>query len=136
LVLDNQSAADLEKDLPLLPVQAIVFAATFLVALIGVPWYQVTVGFETNAWVAFWLYAGLTGMSITAGYHRLWSHNAYKAHPVLRFALAVFGAATVQNSIKAWVSGHRTHHRHVDDNNKDPYSAGRGLWFSHIGWII
>ena len=35
-----------------------------------------------------------------------------------------------------WASDHRRHHRHVDQNDKDPYSAGRGFWFSHIGWIL
>ncbi|MEJ0006435.1 MAG: hypothetical protein WDM77_08755 [Steroidobacteraceae bacterium] len=24
----------------------------------------------------------------------------------------------------------------MDDNEKDPYSAGRGFWFSHIGWMV
>jgi stearoyl-CoA desaturase (delta-9 desaturase) len=121
---------------PLLWIQTTVFAATFLIAAIGVPWYALSVGFEWSAIVAFVLFCGATGISITAGYHRLWAHNAYKAHPLLRLFFALFGAATVQNSILSWVSGHRRHHRHVDDNDRDPYSAGRGLWFSHMGWML
>jgi stearoyl-CoA desaturase (delta-9 desaturase) len=121
---------------PLLWVQTTVFAATFLVAAIGVPWYALTAGFEWSAIAAFVLFCGATGISITAGYHRLWAHNAYKAHPVLRVLFALFGAATIQNSILSWASGHRRHHRHVDDNDRDPYSAGRGLWFSHMGWML
>jgi len=78
----------------------------------------------------------INGLSITAGYHRLWSHNTYKAHPVLSVLFALFGAAAVQNSILLWASGHRQHHRHIDDNDKDPYCAKRGLWFSHIGWML
>jgi stearoyl-CoA desaturase (delta-9 desaturase) len=77
-----------------------------------------------------------TGMSITAGYHRLWSHKAYEAHPVVKVILAIGGAMTVQNSILHWASDHRVHHRHVDVNDKDPYSAKRGFWFSHIGWML
>ena len=42
----------------------------------------------------------------------------------------------MQNSILVWASDHRRHHRHVDDNELDPYSAGRGLWFSHMGWML
>jgi len=42
----------------------------------------------------------------------------------------------LQNSILIWSSDHRRHHRYVDDNDRDPYSAGRGLWFSHIGWML
>jgi stearoyl-CoA desaturase (delta-9 desaturase) len=43
---------------------------------------------------------------------------------------------SLQNSILIWGSQHRTHHRFVDDWDKDPYSAKRGFWFSHMGWIL
>ncbi|MGB1192119.1 MAG: fatty acid desaturase, partial [Pseudomonadales bacterium] len=109
---------------------------TALVALISVPWYQLTIGFEWTHWLAFFLFAASNGLAITAGYHRLWAHNAYKAHPILRLLLALFGAASFQNSILVWSSQHRRHHRFVDNNDKDPYSANRGLWFSHIGWLL
>ena len=125
-----------EEKPPLLWVQATVFAVTFLIAAIGVPWYALAVGFEWSAIIAFVLFCVATGLSITAGYHRLWAHNAYKAHWSLRLFFALFGAATVQNSILCWVTGHRRHHRYVDDNDRDPYSAGRGLWFSHMGWML
>jgi len=42
----------------------------------------------------------------------------------------------LQNSAFAWCSGHRRHHLYVDDDARDPYSAGRGFWFSHIGWML
>ena len=42
----------------------------------------------------------------------------------------------LQNSILHWSSDHRVHHRHVDDNDNDPYSAKKGLWFAHIGWML
>jgi stearoyl-CoA desaturase (delta-9 desaturase) len=48
----------------------------------------------------------------------------------------VFGTMALQNSAFVWCSGHRRHHLHVDDDEKDPYSAGRGFWFSHIGWML
>lgn len=117
-------------------VQTGMFSLTFLVAAIGVPWYQLAVGFETSAWFAFLGYYFATGLAITAGYHRLWSHNSYKAHPILRVILALLGAGAIQNSILLWVSGHRDHHRHVDHFDQDPYSAQRGLWFSHMGWML
>jgi stearoyl-CoA desaturase (delta-9 desaturase) len=112
-----------------------VFTVTTLVTLIAVPWYGLTVGYSASAWIAAVVVLFLNGISITAGYHRLWSHNAYKASLPVRVLFALFGAAATQNSIKVWASGHRRHHRHVDDNEKDPYSAGRGFWFSHIGWM-
>ena len=66
----------------------------------------------------------------------MWAHKAYEASPALRWFFAFWGAGALQNSILIWASDHRRHHRHVDDNDKDPYSAGRGLWFSHIGWML
>ncbi|MEH6548750.1 MAG: fatty acid desaturase [Pseudomonadales bacterium] len=124
------------KKPPLLWIQSSIFSITLLIALIAVPWYGLTYGYHWTAWLAFILLAGANGMSITAGYHRLWSHNAYKAKLPLRLFFALFGAAALQNSILIWASGHRRHHRHVDDENLDPYCAGRGLWFSHIGWML
>jgi stearoyl-CoA desaturase (delta-9 desaturase) len=42
----------------------------------------------------------------------------------------------LQNSALLWSVGHRAHHKFVDDNDRDPYSANRGFWFSHIGWML
>src|SRR5690554_2589117 len=126
----------LEKRPPLLPMQTILFSSTLLIALIAVPWYGFTQGFTALGWTAFILILGANGLSITAGYHRLWAHNTYKAHWSLRLFFALFGAAATQNSILVWASGHRRHHRHVDDVDTDPYSAKRGLWFSHMGWML
>ncbi|MFN2349307.1 MAG: acyl-CoA desaturase [Thioalkalivibrio sp.] len=114
----------------------LMFSLTALVALIAVPWYGVVHGYSASAWMAFGVFMVLGSMSITVGYHRLWSHRSYEAHPAVRLFLALWGAMTLQNSILIWASGHRTHHRHVDDNDRDPYSAGRGFWFSHIGWML
>jgi stearoyl-CoA desaturase (delta-9 desaturase) len=75
-------------------------------------------------------------MSITAGYHRLWSHRAYESHWLVRLPLLVFGTMAIQNSVLVWSANHRVHHRFCDDNDVDPYSAGRGFWYSHIGWML
>jgi len=114
----------------------LVFSLTFLVAVIGVPWYGMTHGFSGGMWLAFVLTIGFAGISITAGYHRLWSHRTYEANPVLRFLFAIGGALALQNSILHWSSDHREHHKHVDHNDHDPYSAKRGFWYSHIGWML
>ena len=82
------------------------------------------------------VFTGANGMAITAGYHRLWAHRTYEAHWSVRLLLLVFGTMALQNSVFAWASGHRTHHLHVDDVDRDPYSARRGFWFSHIGWML
>ncbi len=125
-----------EQKPPILWPQTLMFAITFAIAVIAVPWYGIVHGYHWSIWLAFVLILGANGISITAGYHRLWAHNAYKAHPALRLFFALFGAAALQNSILIWASGHRRHHRHVDDVELDPYSAKKGLWFSHLGWMI
>ena len=124
------------KKPPLIPLNIAVFVVTGAIALIGVPLWAYFVGFSAvEIGVTIFLFF-FTGISITGGYHRLWSHKTYEAHPVVKFILAVGGAMAVQNSILHWSSDHRVHHRHVDDNDKDPYSAKRGFWYSHIGWML
>ncbi|WP_430462074.1 acyl-CoA desaturase [Thalassolituus sp. LLYu03] len=115
---------------------AIMFAVTNLVAVTLVPWYGLTHGYSLSAVICFIVLTSATELAITAGYHRLWSHNAYEAHWSLRLVYALFGAMALQNTILHWSSGHRVHHRHVDDVDLDPYSAKRGLWFSHMGWML
>lgn len=75
------------------------------------------------------------GLGITAGYHRLFSHRAYSAHPALQWFMAFAGASAFEGSIKWWARNHRIHHRYID-TDKDPYNANRGFWFTHIGWMI
>ena len=125
-----------KENAPINWVPAIMFAVTTLGVLTIVPWYGITYGYSTSAWVAYAVITWLTGMSITGGYHRLWSHNSYEAHPLLRIWYALWGAAALENTILHWSSGHRVHHRHVDDVELDPYSAKRGFWFSHMGWML
>ncbi len=117
-------------------VTTVLFSVTFLVSITVVPWYGLTHGFSAAAWIGFFVLLAANGFSITAGYHRLWSHRAYKATWPARLFFAVFGAMALQNSILIWCTDHRRHHRFVDDNDADPYSAGRGFWFSHIGWML
>jgi len=114
----------------------LLFSLTPVFALLLVPAYGYFYGYDLYEWVVFVLLMGFCGMSITAGYHRLWSHKAYKAHPLLRVIFALGGACALQNDILTWASGHRRHHQFVDNNDHDPYSASRGFWFSHIGWIL
>jgi stearoyl-CoA desaturase (delta-9 desaturase) len=76
-----------------------------------------------------------SGFGITAGYHRLWAHKCYKASYAMQLVLAFAGTAAVEGSIRWWSRDHRAHHRYVD-TEKDPYSAIKGFWYAHIGWMI
>lgn len=77
----------------------------------------------------------LCGMSITAGYHRLFAHRSYEAAPALRFLTLLFGAASAQNSALHWANNHRVHHSKVDKEG-DPYNIKRGFFWAHIGWVL
>ncbi len=121
---------------PLNIVNALMFTITMAVTLIVVPWYGLSHGFTAADWIVAVLFTFLNGLGITAGYHRLWAHKTYEAHWTVRLFLLVFGTMALQNSALIWCSGHRRHHLNVDDEHEDPYSARRGFWFSHIGWML
>ena len=97
-------------------------------------------GLLTTTWtlpttvVAVTLYF-LTGLGITAGYHRLWSHRCYSATWIVRFLLILFGGAAFEGSCKWWSRNHRAHHRY-NDTDQDPYAVHNGFWWAHIGWMI
>ncbi|TXH05865.1 MAG: acyl-CoA desaturase [Nevskiaceae bacterium] len=109
---------------------------TSLPVILILPFYLWQRDVSAAAWIWALVFLGLNELSITAGYHRLWSHRAYKAQPALKWFYAVFGGMAVQNSILIWATAHRVHHAHVDDVDLDPYSAKRGFWFSHLGWML
>jgi stearoyl-CoA desaturase (delta-9 desaturase) len=113
-----------------------IFTLTPLVALTVVPWYGIVHGYSAASWFFFALFLVCTGIGITGGYHRMWAHRAYSAHWTVRLFYMLFGAMALQQTILIWASQHRVHHQHVDDVDVDPYSAKRGFWFSHIGWIL
>ncbi|OAV34468.1 Fatty acid desaturase [Moraxella catarrhalis] len=117
-------------------VPAIVLLSTLFLAIAIVPWYLWAHGVGMGVWVAFAILMAWTGLSITAGYHRLWSHKSYEAHPVVKYILLLGATLAVESSVFDWCSGHRSHHRHVDDEYDDPYSSRRGFWFSHMGWML
>jgi stearoyl-CoA desaturase (delta-9 desaturase) len=133
--MQNETLAR-EEHAPINWLTTIVFTTLPLAALVSVPWYGLAHGYSTASVVLFVVLLWAGGVSITAGYHRLWSHRAYSAHWSVRLFFMLFGAMSLQNSILIWSSQHRTHHRFVDDVDKDPYSAKRGFWFSHMGWIL
>ena len=77
----------------------------------------------------------LCNLGVTVGYHRLFSHKTYDAHPMVELVLLFFGTLSLQGSAVAWSSDHRIHHRHVD-THKDPYNIQEGFWHAHIGWLF
>jgi Fatty-acid desaturase len=121
---------------PIIWTNVLFFSLTFLAAITLVPWYGISYGFTSAHWIAFVACMFFAGLSITAGYHRLWAHKTYNAHPAVEFIFALGGAFALQNSALHWSSDHRIHHGQVDDPIKDPYAATNGFWYSHIGWML
>ncbi|CAH7674394.1 hypothetical protein BY996DRAFT_4576036 [Phakopsora pachyrhizi] len=102
-----------------------------IVALYGS--FTTPLSLATLIWsLAYYL---ITGLGITAGYHRLWAHRSYNASLPLQYFFALAGSGAVEGSIRWWARGHRAHHRYTD-TDLDPYSAHKGLLWSHVGWMI
>ncbi|QOC21993.1 fatty acid desaturase [Wenzhouxiangella sp. AB-CW3] len=121
---------------PLATANLIYFVAVHLLALVAAPLWALLVGFSGWAWLTaglIWLFSGL---SITAGYHRLWSHRSYQATWPLKLFFVIFGTFALQNSVLVWCARHRLHHRFVDDTERDPHSIRTGFWHAHIGWML
>jgi stearoyl-CoA desaturase (delta-9 desaturase) len=78
----------------------------------------------------------LQTLGVTAGYHRYFSHHAFKTGRVFQFVLGWLGCAAMQNGPIWWASGHRRHHRH-SDRPGDPHSPQLGgFWHGHLGWVL
>jgi stearoyl-CoA desaturase (Delta-9 desaturase) len=113
-----------------------------LVAAVPVAW----------GWGLGWLDVGLalffytlTCLGVTVGFHRHFTHGAFKANRGLRITLAALGSMAVQGPIINWVADHRRHHAYADKDG-DPHSPWRfgtsaaalakGFWHAHMGWLF
>ncbi len=88
----------------------------------------------------------LTGVGITVGYHRLFTHRSFETYRSVRYAFAVLGQMAVEGDVVTWVADHRKHHQ-FSDQEGDPHSphagfgdgvaqAIKGLWHAHTGWMF
>ncbi|HJW09568.1 MAG TPA: acyl-CoA desaturase [Holophagaceae bacterium] len=109
---------------------------TLALAAVAVPLHLAFNGFHWGEWIVAFAMVFAIGTAISAGYHRLFSHRAFKASAPVRFLLLCFGAASFENSALKWASDHRAHHQHVDDEAKDPYAIGKGFWYAHWTWVM
>jgi len=114
---------------------SIFLIGTFATTVTAVPLYIWHYGLDAFQIGLFSFFTIATGISITLGYHRLFSHLTFKAKwPVKMFTL-LFGAAAFEGSAIAWSADHRRHHKFVD-HEEDPYDISRGLFHAHIGWLL
>jgi stearoyl-CoA desaturase (delta-9 desaturase) len=108
---------------------------TPLVAILGTVWLTLTGNLHPATLIAAFCFMIMTGLAVTAGYHRLFAHRSYKATWPVRLVYLLLGAAAFEGSALEWSVDHRRHHRYVD-TDKDPYNINRGFWYAHMGWLI
>ena len=111
------------------------FSSLPLVAIMGTFFLCAYQKVSWQTWVLAASLMVLTGLSITAGYHRLFAHRTYQAVYPLRLVLLLLGAAAFEGSALEWCTDHRNHHRYTD-TDKDPYSVKKGFWHAHMGWLF
>jgi stearoyl-CoA desaturase (delta-9 desaturase) len=102
-------------------------AAIAGIALVGLSWKGVLICLASYY---------LRMFAITAGFHRYFSHKAYRLSRVPQFLLALLGQTAAQKGVLWWASNHRHHHKY-SDTPEDIHSPKQdGFWWSHIGWIL
>jgi len=87
----------------------------------------------------------VSGLGVTVGFHRLFTHGSFRANRGLKTALAVAGQLALQGPVIDWVADHRRHHA-FSDRDGDPHSPwlygttaaalAKGFWHAHLGWIF
>ena len=100
--------------------------ACILVIWAGISWIAVLALIATY---------GIRMFAITAGYHRYFSHRSYKTTRFFQFIMGFIGSSAAQKGPLWWAAHHRHHHRH-SDQEEDIHSPRKGLWWSHVGWIL
>lgn len=95
--------------------------------------------------VAFLVMWAICGLGITVGYHRLFTHRAFKAHPIVRQALAIAGSMAGLGSVISWCAIHRRHHECADRegdmhspnlHGTDTRGRIRGFIHAHFTWML
>jgi stearoyl-CoA desaturase (delta-9 desaturase) len=106
----------------------------------------------TWGWGLSWLDIGLavgfyflSGFGVTVGFHRYFTHRAFKANRGLRNGLAIAGSMALQGDVITWVADHRRHHA-FSDKEGDPHSPwlfgttpgalAKGFFHAHLGWLF
>src|SRR5579872_4632411 len=88
----------------------------------------------------------LTGVGVTVGFHRLFTHRSFQTSRAVRYAFAILGQMAVEGDVLTWVADHRKHHQYSDragdphsphaDFGDGPIESMRGLWHAHTGWLF
>jgi stearoyl-CoA desaturase (delta-9 desaturase) len=113
-------------------VASVPFIAVHVVAvvgacLVGFHWWYVAVALASYYLRMFF---------VTAGYHRYFSHRAFKTSRWFQFVIAFMAETSAQKGVLWWAAHHRDHHK-FSDTPEDIHSPKQhGLWWAHVGWIV
>lgn len=121
---NDDERADWVKSLPFSLLHVAALVTPFFV---GMTWKDI-------ALCIFMYYLRMFG--ITAGYHRYFSHRAYKTGRVFQFILAFLGTTAMQKGVLWWAAHHRKHHKYSDLPQDIHSPVQNSLFWSHIGWIL
>ncbi len=113
-----------------------------LVAAIPAAWGWGLGAVDISLAVVFYV---ISGLGVTVGFHRMFTHGAFKTNRAVKLALAISGMTAVQGPVITWVADHRRHHAYADRDG-DPHSPwlfgnsaaalAKGFWHSHMGWLF
>lgn len=101
-----------------------------LALLVFVPWF-----FSWTGLIIMVVGVFVFGQGINLGYHRLLTHRSLRVPLWLEHAYVMLALCCLEESPAKWVSTHRLHHAHSDDQ-QDPHSPTRTFFWSHMGWLI
>jgi stearoyl-CoA desaturase (delta-9 desaturase) len=138
---------EIETRLAPLHIRIINFVAVVL-PFLGLVAAMVLLWGTAFSWVYLAMLVGgtiLTGLGVTVGYHRLFTHRSFRTVRPVELGLAVLGSMAVQGPVVEWVATHRKHHQH-SDGEADPHSPHghddtlfgfiRGFIHAHVGWLF
>jgi stearoyl-CoA desaturase (delta-9 desaturase) len=98
-----------------------------------------TVFFVPVSWECVSLFLGfflVRTWGLTGGFHRYFSHRAYKTSRIGQFIIGCIGSSALQKGPMWWAAEHRQHHKYSDKDG-DPHSPiVKNLWWSHVGWVL
>ncbi len=106
-----------------------------LALLVGLPIYFLHYSPTASVYIATIALVYISGIAVTAGYHRYYSHLTYKTNRGVEAILLFFATMATQGSALKWAYDHRKHHAYVD-TDQDPYSIKKGFMFAHVLWMF
>lgn len=100
------------------------------------PWYLIQFHEKSLTLIIISIiYSLISGLSISAGYHRYYCHKSFEASKLLQLIFLTTGGAVWQGPLANWISEHKLHHMYPE-GNLDPYPIKHGFWWAYLGWLF